>query len=292
MSIAPVWSSSAHRRLLPSGKLHAPTLAVLAIMTFAMIVVAAAGLALSNAAGSVATGVESRYVIQLPAASASALDRAVAVAEKVDGVIGVEAIPQSEMRRTLEQWLGEAARSPDLPVPALATVELARGANPETVAQALRSAVPEARFTAESAELRPLLRSLSLLRTLALALVVLMATAMAAAIVLAARGALDTHRPTVEIMHGIGATDRQVSRLFERKIALDAIAGAAAGTLAAALLFAIVGGGVAAAGGELTGTAPLAGTDFILLALVPLLAVVLAVGVAHYTLLRALRSSL
>jgi cell division transport system permease protein len=292
MSFAPVWTSSAHRRLLPSGKLHGPTVAVLAIMTFAMIVVGAAGLALSNTAGSVARGVESRFVIQLPAASAAALDRAVAVVRSVNGVAEVKAIPQSEMRQTLEDWLGEAARSPNLPIPALATIKLSPGADPAAVARALRSAVPEASMTAEEAELRPLLRSLRLLQRLALALVLLMAAATAAAVVLAARGALDTHRPTVEIMHGIGATDRQVSRLFERKIAVDAIAGAAAGTFAAMVLFAILGGGIAAAGGELTGTAPLTAGDLLLLALVPILAVLLAVGVAHRTLLGALRSSL
>ena len=53
------------RRLLSDGRLRGPTLYVIAIMTFAMIVVAAAGLALSNAAGIVARGVESRYAIQL-----------------------------------------------------------------------------------------------------------------------------------------------------------------------------------------------------------------------------------
>ena len=56
-------------RLLPIGKLHVPTVAVMAIMSFAMIVVAAAGLAMANAAGLVASGVENRYVVVLPAAS-------------------------------------------------------------------------------------------------------------------------------------------------------------------------------------------------------------------------------
>ena len=46
---------------------------------------------------------------------------------------------------------------------------------------------------------------------------------------LAARGALDTNRSTIEVMHGIGATDDQVARLFQRKIALDALTGGLAG---------------------------------------------------------------
>ena len=287
-----IWVSGPEARLLPAEGLHGPTVAVMAMMSFVMIVVAAAGLALANAAGVVVSGTESRYVVELPAASASGLSRSVAAARAVPGVRSVSAVPQAEMRKTLERWLGEAANSPDLPIPAMATVELARGADPAAVATAVQAQVPGARFSAESAELKPLLRSLRALQWLALVLVLLMAAATAAAIVLAARGALDTHRPTVEIMHGIGATDRQVTRLFERKIAIDAIAGALAAAIAAVVVLLAVGGGVSAAAADLAWTAPFDAADLPILALVPVAAVVIAVAVAHVTLLRALRASL
>jgi len=93
-------------------------------------------------------------------------------------------------------------------------------------------------------------------------------------------------------MHGIGATDAQLTRLFQRKIAGDAVAGAVGGTTAAVLLLLLLGGAVAAAIGEFGGAAPLGGRDFILLGLVPAGAVVLAIAVARSTLLRALRETL
>ena len=71
---------------------------------------------------------------------------------------------------------------------------------------------------------------------------------------LAARGALDTHRFTIEVMHGIGATDVQVTNLFQRKIAIDALVGSVAGGAAAALVLLLLAGGAAFAG-ELTGGA-------------------------------------
>jgi cell division transport system permease protein len=287
-----IWASGPEARLLPAEGLHGPTVAVMAIMTFAMIIVAAAGLALSNAAASVVAGTESRYVIELPAASAADLSKAVAAARSVPGVRRVSEVPQSEMRRTLEQWLGEAADSPDLPIPAMATVELAPAANASNVASAVRSQVPGARFSAESAELKPLLRSLRGLQWVALSLVVLMATATAAAIVLAARGALDTHRSTVEIMHGIGATDRQVTKLFERKIAIDAIAGALAASAAAAIVLVVIGGEMAAAASGLAWSVQFSAADALVLATVPVAAVVIAVVIAHRTLLGALRANL
>jgi cell division transport system permease protein len=196
------------------------------------------------------------------------------------------------MRRTLERWLGDSANSPDLPIPAMATVDLGPGADPAQVEKAVRAAIPTATFSAESAELKPLLRSLRAIEWLALSLVVLMAAATAAAIVLASRGALDTHRYTVEIMHGIGATDRQVTRLFERKIAIDAIAGALLASIGAAVVLLTVGGGVAAAASDLAWTAPLDAADFAILALVPVVTVFLVVAVAHRTLLGALRANL
>lgn len=286
-----IWSK-AQARLVPIEKLHAPTVAVMAIMTFAMMVVAVAGLALANSAGLVASGVENRYVIELPAAAKSELDRAAAAARSVPGVRDVTPVPESEMRRTLERWLGEAASSRDLPVPALVTLELAAGTDPAAVAAKLRATVPSARFIAETAELKPLLRSIRALQWLAVSLVLLMAAATAAAIVLAARGALDTHRSTIEIMHGIGATDAQLTRLFERKIGIDAIAGAAGGAAVAVTVLLFVGGSGAALAGELTASAPLGPGDLLLVALIPVAAVALAIAVAHWTLLRALRATL
>ena len=287
-----IWTSGPESRLLPAEKLHGPTVAVMAIMTFAMIVVSAAGLALANAAGLVASGSENRVVIEIPAAQASQLDRAVAAARSVAGVRSVTPVSERQMRETLEQWLGEAAGSPDLPVPAMATVELDRRDNISLVAAEVRKAVPQANITAQTAQLQPVLRSIRALQWLALSLVLLMCAATAAAIVLAARGVLDTHRPTVEIMHGIGATDRQVTRLFERKIAIDAVAGAVLGLVVGALILLLVGGGIATAANELASTVPLHLADVIILGLIPVAAVILAVTVAHSTLLRALRSTL
>ena len=61
------------------------------------------------------------------------------------------------------------------------------------------------------------------------------ALATAAAVVLATRSALAAQRSTIEVMHGIGATDQQVTRLFQRRIAIDALIGGVAGATLAGL---------------------------------------------------------
>ena len=91
--------------------------------------------------------------------------------------------------------------------------------------QRARELAPGARIIAHRDSVAPLLNSLSVLQAVAFGLVLLLSAAAAAAVVLAARGALDTHRFTIEVMHGIGATDLQVTHLFQRKIAIDAFIG-------------------------------------------------------------------
>lgn len=279
-------------RLLPVERLHGPTVAVVAIMTFAMILVAAAGLALANASSAISSAAEHKFVVQLPSASDADMTRTVATLRSVEGVRAVEAISEQEMRETLEQWLGDAASSEDLPIPALATVELDPGADPAHLAGAVRTVQPGATVTSEGAELQPLLRTIQALQVVAVGLVLLMAAANGAAIVLAARGALDTHRSTVEIMHGIGATDRQVTRLFVRKIGIDAVAGSLAGAALAAVVLLVVGSRLAAAASGLGAGVSLGALGIVSLALIPPVAVLLVIGVARRTLLTSLRENL
>jgi cell division transport system permease protein len=279
-------------RLLPAGTLRGPTAYVVAIMTFAMMIAAAAGLALATAASTVGQAVDNRYVIQLPDAGPGRLAAALDAARATPGVSAVRTVPEQQMRRTLRQWLGAAANDQSLPVPALIHLELADATQAAALDRRIGAAVPGGRLTAERATLGPLLRSIRMLQWLALSLVMLMGGATAAAVVLSARGALDTHRGTIDVVHGMGATDRQIASLFQRKIAFDAFAGAALGGLAAALILAFLGGGSAALGGELGGRPPLGWADLVLLALVPVAAVMLATLVARLAVLGALRRSI
>ena len=282
---------TAQRRLLVEQR-GRPTPWVIAIMMFVTLVVGAAGLVLANAARLVATGAEGRYSLQIPD-GARVADVAAGAARSAPGVTAVRPIPEAEVRQTLEQWLGpDAAASADLPVPALIDLELAPDADPAAVAARVSAAAPGARLIAYRDQLGPLLRSLRALQWLALGLVLMMAVATAAAVVLATRGALDTHRGTVEVMHGIGATDRQLAALFGRRIAIDALMGGVIGAAAAGgvlLLVAAAPGGLL---GDLSGRPLLRPFDLLLLALLPLAGTLLATLVARQAVLKALRASL
>jgi cell division transport system permease protein len=280
----------AERRLLGAARFGGPTPWVIAIMTFSIMLIAASGLALASTAALVARSIESRYALEVPGGAAS-LAPLVQAVRSTAGVTSVEAVPESDMRQTLERWLGPAAQSAELPVPALINFDAAPGTRLGALQQRARAIAPGARLVAHRDSVGPLLHSLRLLQWVAFGLVLLLSIAASAAVVLAARGALDTHRFTIEVMHGIGATDLQVTHLFQRKILIDALVGSLAGAFAAAIVLLLLASGAALAG-ELTGGATLGLLDLLVLALLPFALTVLATWVARTAVLRSLRKAL
>ena len=284
-----LFASPAERRLLSGGRFRGPTPWVIAIMSFSIMIIAASGLALANTASLLGSAIEARYSIEVPGGGRD-LGGLLQAVKATPGVISVQAVPESEMRRTLERWLGPAASSSDLPVPALINFDLRPGANFDAVEKRVAELAPDARVAAHRETVKPLLSSLRLLQWVALGLVLLLSAAAAAAVVLAARGALDTNRSTIEVMHGVGATDVQVTHLFQRRIAIDALTGSLVGAAAAVVLLFLAAG--AAFAGQLTGGATLGARDLVILALLPLALTVLATLVARSAVLAALREEL
>ena len=280
----------AERRLLGAARFGGPTPWVIAIMSFSIMLIAATGLALASTAALVSRSIQARYTLQVPDGAAN-LGPLVEAVRSTPGVTSVEAVPESEMRQTLERWLGPAAHSAELPVPALIDFDASPGTRLGALEQRARSVAPGSSIVAHRDSVGPLLHSLHLLQWVAFGLVLLLSAAASAAVVLAARGALDTHRFTIEVMHGIGATDLQVTHLFQRKILIDALVGSLAGAFAAAIVLLLLASGAALAG-ELTGGATLGPADFAVLALLPFALTVLATWVARTAVLRSLRKAL
>ena len=284
-----LFAPGADRRLLGTAGIRGPTPWVITIMSFSIMIIAATGLALANSAGSLSRAIQSRYAVEVPNGGEQ-LDPLVQTLKAAPGVVSVEAVPERAMRQTLEQWLGPAAQSADLPVPALVNFDVRPGTSLGAIQQRVAAVAPEAQISAHSDRVAPLLRSMRAMQWLALGLVVLLSGAAAAAIVLAARGALDTHRFTIEVMHGIGATDVQLTELFQRKIAIDALVGSVGGATVGAIVIVLLASGAAFAG-ELTGVR-LGATDILILLILPFALTLLAAWVARLTVLAALRETL
>lgn len=285
---------TADRRLLPEGRLSGPMPWVIAIMMFLTVLAAAAGLGLRHAAETLGENAGSRLTVQIVEANPDRREeeaaRVTALLERSPGIVSVRRLGQEEMEALLEPWLGEGGLDADLPVPSMIDVALTPGDGPRLadLRAAVAEVAPSARVDDNAQWLAPLAQLIDALRLLAAALVLLMVGATAATVVLAARASLDTHRSTIEVLHLMGATDVQVARLFQRRIALDALFGGLVGLAAAAAVLLAIGRKVGAIGSELLGSAGLPLVSWLILAALPVAGVFLAMLVARATILRAL----
>ena len=83
-----LFASPPDRRLLGETRFRGPTPWVIAIMSFSIMIIAATGLALANAAGSLSEAIGSRYALEVPN-GAQNLDAMVAALRSSSGVTSV-----------------------------------------------------------------------------------------------------------------------------------------------------------------------------------------------------------
>lgn len=283
---------AAAKRLLPEGRLSGPMPWVIAIMMFLTVLAAALGLGLGGAAEKLGADVGNRVTVQIVEANPDSRERqaqaALAALRRLPGVTAARRVSDAELADLLEPWLGAGGIEADLPIPAMIDADLAPGTAVEGIRAALAPVAPAGRVDDNAQWLAPLANLVAALKWLAVGLVLLMVGATAATVVLAARAALDTHRETIEVLHLMGATDIQVARLFQRRIALDALFGGLVGLVGAAAVLLLIGDRVSDLGSELLGTAELPPEAWAVLASMPALGVILAMAVARWTILRAL----
>ncbi len=292
-------AAAARHRLLPGGRLAGPMPWIIAIMMFVTVLAAAAGLGLGAAVQSMRADLAGRASVQVVEADAQA--RAALAARTLHAlraapeVRAADPVDHVVLADKLRPWLGEDAMNGDLPVPALIDVLLTPGeAGPkiDRLRRLLADLSPKLRIEPHAAFLTPLAGLLSALGWLALGAVLLMMLATAAVVVLAARGAHDSHRGTIDVLHLMGSTDVQIARLFQRRIGLDALMGGALGFAFALLVILLIGLRLAATGSELLAAIALPMRDWLILVALPVAGVLLATLTARWTVLRALGRSL
>lgn len=286
-------------RLLPRPRLGGLVPWVIAILIALVVVAAAGGLSLRNLAASARADLASAITVQViepnPDLRAERGKAAVAVLQGNDLVRAVRLVPESELAALLEPWLGAGATSGDVPIPVLVDVELTRNAAPAELAAietALAAAVPGVRVDAQSDWLKPVYRALEALQWLALGLIALVALATAAAVWLASRNALAQHRETVEIIHLLGGTDSQITRIFLGTVLREAAFGAVVGTALGLAAVWLLGQQFAALDSGMAGGGALAAVDWVAIASVPIAGVLLALATARLTIALALKDML
>lgn len=286
------------RRLLDESRRTRAMVWIMAIMLFLTVLAGALGLGMARAGETLSRQLAGRLTVQIVEADAERRDAAArsvrAALARLPAVREARAVDRARLAELLKPWLGADGGDPDLPMPALIDIDLvdASDAAVARVTAAARTLTPAARVDRHAAWMSPVADFIGLLTWLAAGLVALMAGATATVVFLAARTGLDTHRDTIAVLHNMGATDAQVARLFQRRIALDTWWGGLLGTGLAVLATWLVGLQAAALQSDLIAGIGLLPLDWALLLLAPIGFALVAALAARGAVLGALAKTL
>jgi cell division transport system permease protein len=169
------------------------------------------------------------------AAQAARVESAVRFLSVLPGIASAREVPQSEVLRLIEPWLGRGGIAEDLPLPALIAVELVPGVAVDLSAINLRlaEAVPGAVLEDHKPWLGDLSRLAQGIEILALVTVILVAFASVLTIVFVSRSALAQHQEVIQVLSLIGARDAYIAAQLQAYSFRLATLGAAFGVVLA-----------------------------------------------------------
>jgi cell division transport system permease protein len=222
-------------------------MAVIAILTFLAALSAGAAVLAARASEQWRGAVANEMTIQIRPDSRrdtqSDVARAVVMAQAVDGIEAVRAVPKAESDKLLEPWLGTGLDLVELPVPRLIVLKLKSNASPDLAGfgAALRRELPTAILDDHRLWVRRLSTMASTIILSGTVVVLLVLTAAALAVAFATRGAMAGSRDSVEVLHLVGANDAFIAREFQSRFVRLGLRGGAIGGLAAIVVIALLG---------------------------------------------------
>jgi cell division transport system permease protein len=264
---------------------------VIAVMVFLAALALAAALAVEGAAERWDRSLAGGATVQIPA-SADAdkqTDAVLILLRKTPGIILAQALSHEAAAALVSPWLGEAASLPDLPVPRVIQLTFDPASlDADALRQSLAATAPGTAFDDHQrwvGGLRSLARSIVYV---GLAIFALVALVPPAAVIFTTRTGLAVHHDVIEVLHLIGARDGYIANGFAYHAWWTGLRGGLFGAiLAAASMLLLTVAATRLTPGLLPGMS-LSPLDWLLLALLPPLAGVLAAVTARVTVMRAL----
>ena len=142
--------------------------------------------------------------------------------------------------RLLEPWLGPDLDLKELPVPRLVVITIDEQNPPdfEAMRSLLKETIPQAVLDDHRTWVDRLVSMAHTTVLIGLSVMALVFSAMILTVIFATRGALSGNRHIVEVLHFVGAEASFVGREFQKHFLKISLKGSAAGSAAAALVFA------------------------------------------------------
>ncbi|MGK2284618.1 cell division protein FtsX [Pedomonas sp. V897] len=288
---------SRHRfNFLPEGReSHGVLPWVIAVMVYLMVLAVAGGIGLVTATQGWSGGMARSWTVQIlnaePAERKAEMAAAARFLKGQPGIASAAALPESAARGLLKPWLGDSADSRDLPVPGLIEVTLAENARVDAARMEaqLKQHAPSASIDDHDEWLGQLTAFARGLQGLAYVVVGLMALATAAIVTFSTRAGLSSHHNTIEILHLMGAEDRQIAREFQWRYLAHGLKGSVVGAGLGIATVAAIGAMAQRLGTEgILGSLSFPAWGWVLLVVLPLLVALLTMATARWTVHRAL----
>ncbi len=225
-----------------------------------------------------------------PAAREERIDRVLAVLTAAPGIAGAEVLDEAQMQRLLEPWLGPFGADLQLPIPDLVAVTLlpAPAVDLADLRARLSAAVPGALVDDHRAWLDSVADLARSVRLFAVTIVALVSAAAVATVVFATRTGLAIHHRVVELLHLVGARDSYVARQFQAQALRLGLLGGTLGVALAVVSLLAVGGILGRLDRLLLPTLQLEPLQWLVIALLPAAAGLIATMTARFTVLGTL----
>ncbi len=196
---------------------------LIALMTFLCILAGCISISLNNMANTWMSGLADTITIEIPYAKDGAEKSAAIVSAlgRVKDVEDARLLDKKELQTLVEPWLGKGSEAlSGLPVPSLINVKL-RKRTPEVLAD-IRAATldrdPDARIDAHENWLSDLLRLSKALQIAGAALIVIIGIVTSLTVSGAVRSRMAIHHTELELLHIMGASDKYITRQFQKYI--------------------------------------------------------------------------
>lgn len=275
---------------------------VIALMVFLGFLCAALSLTLHALGTRWTTGLEGKMTVEIPAQGldqsirdrdelGAIADEMVAFLKQQPAVTAADVVSEEDIAAMIAPWLGDFNSTAGLPLPVLISVEAAEMDEAATlkIQNGIISIDPGSRLDTHEDWLGELLRFTGAMNLAAavMALVITLTTLLVTAGVVRAR--LAAHVADVELLHLMGATNSYIARQFQGHILTLSVIGGALGCGLGIAMIKSIGWIAGRLGLMVMPDFAFAGTDWVMLCLVPVVIICLCFVTARATILGALK---
>lgn len=216
------------------------------------------------------------------------------ILRKTAGIASANLLTDSQMKSLLKPWLGEAFLLEDLPMPHLIDVQLIPDAEVDLdiLRTLLSKNAPNASLDVHKVWLGKLIKLVKTLDFLVSTLLSLVIATTSVIVIYVTCSSLAVHKPVIELLHQTGAHDDYIARQYAQRTAILAFIGAVLGFSGVLPVIFLISSVAAEIQGGLLSEARFDMASWVLLSLVPVLAVVLSALTAFWTVQRTLKRML